>query len=57
MTEAELRAMSYHELRQLVMKRNNLAAYLDRLNDLDNAQRRIAGWLLDLREAIDHTGG
>lgn len=49
--------MSESELCEQTLRMNNLRAALMRANDLDDAQRRIAGWLLDLREAVDHTGG
>lgn len=49
--------MSESELCERVLAANNLRAALMRANDLDDAQRRIAGWLLDLREQIDHVGG
>ena len=49
--------MSEAELRERILAENNLRAALVRANALDDAQRRIAGWLLDLREAVDHVGG
>lgn len=57
MTEAEIRAMTYEELSRHILARNNYIAALDRANELDNNMIRVAGWLLDLREAVDHTGG